>query len=331
MKNGTNSKGLLTHAPRKKRLHIGVGLAALLGVAIVQYLLRLDVIGVPEVYHSLVQRLISGMMGFIVILLMSSLINVFLIDRQHDASARYNLKRVDRLVVGAAIALIVLSIIFANWYPAVVSLGLISVIFGFALQNPTTSFIGWIYILIRQPYRVGDRIKINGATGDVMDIGYFDTTLTEFGGEYLSTDMPSGRVINFPNSLPLSMAVFNYTWTLFPFIWTELSVHVAYDSDLRYVSQTMEDVAIKHIGEPMRQRVKKYKDVLANTPIDDVDVSEEPVVFVRANGNTWLEMTVRFLVEPKHAAFHKTRILKDILATLNTSPDRVRFPKGDAR
>ena len=45
-----------------------------------------------------------------------------------------------------------------------------------------TSFIGWIYILVRRPYRVGDRVEIGGATGDVIHVGYIDTTLWEFGG-----------------------------------------------------------------------------------------------------------------------------------------------------
>ena len=37
-----------------------------------------------------------------------------------------------------------------------------------------------------------------GATGDIIDISYFDTTLWEFGGQHLSTDHPSGRVIKSP-------------------------------------------------------------------------------------------------------------------------------------
>jgi len=69
---------------------------------------------------------------------------------------------------------------------------------------------------VRTPYRVGDRIKIGDATGDVIDVSYLDTTLWEFGGEYLSSDHPSGRLIKFPNSNVLNEAVYNYSWPLFP-------------------------------------------------------------------------------------------------------------------
>jgi small-conductance mechanosensitive channel len=57
-----------------------------------------------------------------------------------------------------------------------------ALILGFALQKPITSFIGWLYLLIRKPYQVGDRIRIGEASGDVVDVGYLDTTLWEFGG-----------------------------------------------------------------------------------------------------------------------------------------------------
>lgn len=91
--------------------------------------------------------------------------------------------------------------------------GVLSLILGFALQTPITRFIGWIDILVRKPYRVGDRILIAGAAGDVIDVSHLDTTLWEFGGQYLSTDHPSGRIIEFPNSnvlmTPVSLARLN--------------------------------------------------------------------------------------------------------------------------
>ncbi len=82
-----------------------------------------------------------------------------------------------------------------------------------------TSLIGWVYILFRHPYRVGDRIKIGDATGDVIDVGYIDTALWEFGGPYLSTDHPSGRMIKFPNNKVLDSIVYNYSGPHFPYIW----------------------------------------------------------------------------------------------------------------
>ena len=194
-----------------------------------------------------------------------------------------------------------------------------------------SSFIGWIYILVRRPYRVGDRIEIDDATGDVIDVGYFDTTLWEFGGKYLSTDHPSGRIIKFPNSKVLSTMVFNYSWPLFPYIWNEVKFQIAYQSDLQFVATTMQKVTEEEIGEDMIERVEVYRNLLARTPVDELEVRERPRVIFRVSDNTWLEAIVRYLVPTRDAGSVKTRLIKNLLAALNAKPEKVMFPTGDAR
>jgi small-conductance mechanosensitive channel len=208
---------------------------------------------------------------------------------------------------------------------------LISLILGFALQTPITSFIGWVYILVREPYRVGDRIKIGGATGDVIDLNYLDTTLWEFGGDYLSTDHPSGRLIKFPNSNVLNTPVYNYSWPLFPYVWNEIKFNVAYNCDLEFVVATMREVAEQEVGEEMMKQVQVFRELLAQTPVNQLEVQERPVVMFRVSENTWLEAIVRYLVHPKEAGRVKTRMIQELLTRLNAEPDRVMFPKGSAR
>src|ERR1043166_6271185 len=139
----------------------------------------------------------EGAMWVVFVLAVAKGVEVFAFGRIANPVARFNLKRIFRLIVVLAVGFITISVLFVNWYTAVVSLGLISLLLGFALQTPISSFIGWVYILARAPYRVGDRIKIGDLRGDVIDVSYLDTTLWEFGGQYLSTDHPSGRVIRF--------------------------------------------------------------------------------------------------------------------------------------
>jgi small-conductance mechanosensitive channel len=222
-------------------------------------------------------------------------------------------------------------VIFVNWYAALTALGVGSIIVGLAVQTPMKSFIAWIFILVRQPYRVGDRIKIDDATGDVIDVGYLDTTLWEFGGQYLSTDHPSGRVIRFPNEKVLDSIVYNYSWPLFPYIWNEIKFHVAYGADLAFISTTMERVAAEEIGEGMMERVRVFRELLAKTPVDELEVRERPRVIFRVNDNTWLEAIVRYVVPPREAGTVKTRLIKKLLAALNAEPDKVMFPAGANR
>ena len=280
--------------------------------------------------YPLILKLILAVAAVVVCLMVLRVLDVYFIGRVQNAVYQYNLKRVSRLVVWLLIAFFVLTILFQNWYTAVVSFGLISLILGFALQTPITSFIGWIYILVREPYRVGDRIKIGTATGDVIDVNYLDTTLWEFGGDYLSTEHPSGRIIKFPNSTVLSSPVYNYTWPLFPYIWNEIRFQVAYNSDLEFVAATMREVAEREVGEEMMKQVEVFREILAQTPVNQLEVQERPVVLFRV-GDTWLEAIVRYLVHPKEAGRVKSRLIVELLEKLNAAPDRVRFPKDSAR
>jgi small-conductance mechanosensitive channel len=167
----------------------------------------------------------------VIVLAIARAISAYGLGRIEDAAVRFTLQRVVYLIVALAIAVIVISVIFVNWYAVFAALGVGSIIIGLAVQTPMKSFIAWIYILIRQPFRVGDRIQIGDATGDVIDVGYLDTTLWEFGGKYISGDHPSGRLIKFPNEKVLDEIVYNYSWPLFPYIWNEVKFHVAYNAD----------------------------------------------------------------------------------------------------
>jgi small-conductance mechanosensitive channel len=313
------------------KLALGSYLVVLVVLGALYYALGLSVFGLDRSVAALAQRLTRAAMVVALILGVAKGIDVFLLCRLEDEVSRYNLRRVLGLSKWLLVALLVVSVIFRNWYAAFVSLGLISAIVGFALQTPISSFIGWIYILVKQPYRVGDRIQIGDATGDVIAVGYLDTTLWEFGGPYVSTDHPSGRVIKFPNANVLSTAVYNYSWPLFPYIWNEIDVQIAYGSDFEFVASTMRRVVEEMIGEGMVERIRTFRGLLAKTPVDELEVKDHPVVLFRVSENTWVEAIVRYLVQPKRAGGVKSTLTERILKALNEQPDRVQFPKGPNR
>lgn len=312
-------------------------LLALLGLGVIYYFLRVNIarLGAQNVdlgYFPLLQRLTLGAMAVSLVLLSSRIIKAYLIEQLENYAARYNLRRIVNLLVWLTVFFILISVLFANWYTAVVSFGLISLVLGFALQTPITSLIGWIYILVKAPYKVGDRIKIGEATGDVIGVNYLDTTLWEFGGQYISTDHhPSGRIIKFPNSNVLSTPVYNYSWSLFPYIWNDIKFQIAYQSDLEFVAQTMREAAAEEVGEVMMERIRTFRELLAETPVDQLEVQEYPSVIFRVGDNTWIEAICRYLVEPRRAGQVKTRLIKVMLERLNAEPEKVMFPKADMR
>ncbi len=320
-----------TEEKKSDRLWFATYALGLVLLAGLYYLLRLGSLPLPSEYIGIAQRAALGGVLALFVVAAGKAVESLLVNHIDNAASRYTLNRILQLLVWVVLGLILISIIFANWYTTFASLGVASVVVGLALQSTLTSFFGWIYILIRKPYKVGDRIQLGAAKGDVIGVSYLDTTLWEFGGPYLFTDHPSGRLIKFPNSQVLSNPVYNYSWPLFPYIWNEIKFNIAYDSDLEFVAQTMREVAEAEIGEFMMQQVRVYRELLAHTPVDELEVQERPAVHFRVGENTWLEAIVRYLVHPKEAGRVKTRIIKKLLARLNAEPDRVLFPKGSAR
>jgi small-conductance mechanosensitive channel len=328
---GTKETAAKPVAQMQDKLWFSTYILFLLGFIALRYRVGVDFFGIAVQYVLLLQRLLTGAILIVLVLAVAKSIRVYWISQVENKPARYNLARVLNLTLVLAILIIGLSVVFATWYTALVSLGILSLILGFALQTPITSFIGWIYLLIRQPYRVGDRIKIGDAKGDVIDVSYLDTTLWEFGGPYLSTEHPSGRIIKFPNSLVLSQTVYNYSWALFPYIWNEIKFQVAYDADLEFVARTMQQVVEEDLGEQMPDRVRVYRELLSQTPVDELQIQEQPVVHFRASENTWLDAIVRYLVHPKESGRVKTRLTKKLLEKLNAESERVLFPKSNLR
>lgn len=139
-----------------------------------------------------------------------------------------------------------------------------------------------------------------------------------------------GRIIKFPNSLVLSKIVYNYSWPLFPYIWNEIKFNLAYDSDLEFIARTMQQVVAEDLGKQMIDRVQVYRQLLRQTPVDQLEIQERPVVHFRAI-DTWLEAIVRYLVHPKESGRVKTRLTIKLLEKLNAEPERVLFPKSNLR
>ncbi|HEV2125197.1 MAG TPA: mechanosensitive ion channel domain-containing protein [Chloroflexota bacterium] len=316
---------------RRPKLRLAIYILLLAALLWVLPLIGTGYLQLPPEYAPPLRRLAAVLLAGVVVRGLATAIEVLLAPRIEDAADRYNLIKVIDLLSWVGIIVLGVTQLFDEWYAAVASVGLVSLVLGWALQEPISSFFAWIYILIRQPYQVGDRIQIKGMTGDVIQVGYLDTTLWEFGGPYLSSDHPSGRIIKFPNATVLNEAVINYTWPLFPYRWDEVSFQIAYDSDLQYVARTMQAVVEADLGEQMMERVAAYRALLAKTPVDELTVQERPTVAFRVHDNTWVQVMVRYVVDPREAGRVKTRLIQKLLAELNKEPERVLFPKSNMR
>ena len=108
-------------------------------------------------------------------------------------------------------------------------LGLVSAGVAIALSDLLKNMAGWVYILARHPFRLGDRIEVDGTSGDVVDIRLFRFSLMEI-GDWVDADQSTGRLVHVPNGIVFTKVVANYTEG-FEFIWHEIPVLITFESD----------------------------------------------------------------------------------------------------
>lgn len=318
-KNDYKSNLIIPDDPKKKSYWIG-GYAILAFIFIaIHFLLELKVFAVWEDYLPLLKKLSLSIFFIFIILLTGKFIEKVIASQSGSRGNRYNLIRITRLLTTIFILILAVAFLFQNLYAAAFSFGLISLIFGFALQAPITSFIGWLYLVFRTPYQVGDRIQIEKFKGDVIEITYLDTILLEFSGDYLGNDRSSGRVIHFPNSKVLRTEIFNYSGPSFPFIWNETAIQVAYNSDMQFVENCLLEAA----SEDFDKRYPQFK----TTSIPRWN----PDVYFRVNTYAWLEAVISYPVKPTDTTPRRTGILKLALLKMNAQPSKAMFPEGVTR
>ncbi|HSZ25608.1 MAG TPA: mechanosensitive ion channel family protein, partial [Cytophagaceae bacterium] len=297
----------------KEKILLSVYLLSLILLLVVHFAFHLDQLPIEKKYLPFFPRLVIGGTLTLLIAIGSLLINIFWIGGISDEAEKHNLQHAISIIRNTALSFVVLSIVYADWYTAFISLGILSIVLGFALQTPILSFIAWIYIIIRKPYKIGDTIQVGEDSGEVVDIDYLDTTVWEIKSSNLMTDHPSGRIIRFPNSNILSTSVFNYSWALFPYIYDEILFFTDYNANFNDISVRLKKIAEEIIGPEQEKEIRAYKEILANTKINVHNINENPEVIFKPSDGSSIQVILLYPVLTKNSGKIKNQITNEIL------------------
>jgi len=136
-------------------------------------------------------------------------------------------------------------------------LGLLSAGVAIALKDVVASLAGWIFILWRRPFQLGDRIQIGSRAGDVVDVRPFQFTILEI-GNWVQADQSTGRVIHVPNLLVFNEPLFNYT-AQFDFIWHEIPILLTFESDWKRAKAILQKVLDDRVGDGVKEAEKAMR------------------------------------------------------------------------
>lgn len=245
-----------------------------------------------------------------------------LVPRRDARSAFWSRQAVH---LASAILLIVglVSIWFDNPSRLATAFGLVTAGLAFALQRVITAFAGYFVILRGRTFNVGDRIVMGGVRGDVIALGFLQTTVMEMGepaavqnadpAMWVHGRQYTGRIVTITNAKIFDEPVYNYSRE-FPYLWEELLIPIPYPADRQQAERILLDVAGKHtvdlkelgeeaIGELERRYFVRRSEL-------------GPRVYYRLTDN-WLEMALRFITRDSGIRRMKDAMSRDIIERLD--------------
>ena len=219
-----------------------------------------------------------------------------------------------RVVVALLVTLMVV-------FSLVTELGSIATFAGFitaglavALQNVILSVAAYFFLIGKYGIRVGDRVQISGATGDVMDIGLVRLHLMELRADGL----PTGRVVVFSNAV-----LFQPSANFFKqipgsnFSWHQVTLTLAAQTDYRAAEQRLMAAVEEVYAEYRAELAQQHQEMSASLSIPVREL--RPGAQLRFT-DAGLEMTIRFPVPLQHAPTIDDRMTRALLNALATEP-----------
>jgi small-conductance mechanosensitive channel len=179
--------------------------------------------------------------GAIAVVLIGRALLLRVIERDAEGhEAQYRARKIVNYTV-TAILTVTIAFVWIDAFDSLPTyLGLVSAGVAIALADVLKNMAGWVFILTRKPFEVGDRVEVSGHTGDVVDIRLFRFSLMEVGG-WVDAEQSTGRLLHIPNGLVFTQAVANYTEG-FPYLWDELPILVTFESDWKLGEQLVRDI-----------------------------------------------------------------------------------------
>jgi small-conductance mechanosensitive channel len=297
-----------------------IGLGAIAGIwlgqggnwAVVEKFIK-DSLGIGQ---DTLRRLLATIIFIVGFLAVRGLLASLAGHRIEDVTKRYLATKTINYLLGLIVIIAMVRIWLGGVTGIVTYLGLVSAGIAIALQDPLTNLAGWLYLTVRKPFIVGDRVQVGEHAGDVIDISLFQFSLVEI-GKWVDADQSTGRILHVPNGWLFKYATCNYTKG-FNFIWNELPVTITYESNWRKAKEILTRIAnefsavkSEHAAQQIRRASQKYLIFFQHlTPIVWTSVAAANIT-----------LTVRYLCVPRNRRGSAHNMWEAILAAFAEHDD----------
>jgi len=256
----------------------------------------------------------------IIIIVFCNILNILLrliINKQtKEPKTRYNMIKTTRYTIFFLGIILVGRIWFQGFQTLATFLGLLSAGIAIALKDIMLNIAGWVFIIIKKPFVVGQRIQIGEHRGDVVDIRVFQFIIMEL-GSWVPADQSTGRMIHIPNGSVFTLPIQNYE-TGFLYIWSEIMVNITFESNWKKAKKLLLEILLQYSpdhNDELRNQIKSasqdYLIYLNNLT---------PIVYTNIN-KQGIELSLRYICLPRNRRNNDSRIIEEILSTFAQHQD----------
>lgn len=242
----------------------------------------------------------------------------------HEPRRRHQFLLMRKVTFWIAIAFVILLTFASKLGSFFTFAGLLTAGVAVALQNVILAAVGYFFLIGKFGIRVGDRIEVNGVTGEVIDIGLVRFHVMELG----AGATPTGRVVAFSNSV-----VFQPTSGLFKqvpgatFAWHEVTVTVPRDADFDAIKKSLLG-AVENVLHDYHDSIEGSYQQLEKTGILVSDRGLRPKLELHLTP-AGIDATIRYPVDLQHATDIDARVSRELLTALEHDA-KLQTPQGPA-
>lgn len=235
---------------------------------------------------------LTGVSMLVLYVLFKVIVQEIVSRRIGQSKTRYVFRKANSVLYLGASAVVVARIWVQDPQALVVAYGIVGAGIAVSLQDFFRNFVGGIVLFVTGNYQVGDRIEVDGTTGDVIDIGIMYTRVMEIQG-WVNGDQPTGRIVNVPNGVVLGSQTINATKDN-TFLWEELSIPITYDSDWERAREVMQDTIEEATAEMTERAENEIADIRRRYFLATGET--ETRIFMELTDN-WINLHARFIVD----------------------------------
>lgn len=263
-----------------------------------------------EVNNTYIDLILTSLAILLVANIIKRILTRLLLIKKDNKTEYQQKKLINFLITTFTILLLIVI-----WMPYIKNIltfiSFISAAMTIALREFIYNLFSGIYIRVRKPFSVEDRIEIDETRGDVININMLNFEILEVSEKDHYNGQSTGIIVTIPNSMIFTKPLKNFN-KIFKYIWNEMTIKIPLEENVSEAKRVIYKIVNNNeIVNKIPTKMQKQIDNLS--PNYRIYYNKyEPIIYTKVDGDV-IELTVRYLIHPKKVRYVESTIWEQIL------------------